>query len=57
MYLIRTDEGLQDKAISLKSVAGGPSLHTWKVGKQTCIEPLLFSRPLSLHLEGGFDSL
>jgi len=36
-YFIRIEEGLQDKAISLKSVATGPSKHTWKMawGRKT----------------------
>jgi len=37
LYFIRTEEGLQDKAISLKSVASGPTKHTWKMawGRKT----------------------
>lgn len=37
LYYIRTEEGLQDKAISLKSVATGPAKHTWKMawGRKT----------------------
>eukprot|EP00960_Hanusia_phi_P048318 758874-Hanusia_phi.AAC.3 len=31
LYFIRTEEGLQDKSISLKSVASGPTKHTWKM--------------------------
>jgi len=37
LYFIRTEEGLQDKSISLKSVASGPTKHTWKMawGRKT----------------------
>jgi len=37
LYFIRTEEGLQDKAISLKSVASGPSKHTWKMAWGRCV--------------------